>query len=771
VSETVLDRLVVRLTEALAYNANVAVAPVALLWPDGSSQWLPVIDRIGERLPLVSLGDYAPDGRQGPAYWVRCVVMRILDIGLPAGPPIVYLPGVARSELRAVEACPPQLAPMAELQYRSQWFSHPNGKDWTVRSFLSHRDRGLGLQVADDPETSLLILHALDRLVDLRVDRVSSQLLDADFFRDLINPDPQRTLLSWLDDPSGLRSRLDEAQWSAFVQQCKADYGFHPALDGEIIAARKLGQREGAWVQVWKRFAESPRRYPGIPERLRQAKPMELPFEASEAWPQDNESAEEVLRAAFSALADETPALARARVRALEDESRGRRGWVWAELDQSPLAFAAEQLALLADVTARPLAAADLASLMADYANRGWRADDALLRALEVASSPADRRAVAAAAAAMYRPWLEAGANALQAAIGPMANDHTYQPGPPASTAQGTATVFVDGLRLDVARRVNERLANVGLATSVSASLAALPTVTQTAKPALVPVPAGALVAGPELHPANAATGTKATIQVLRSLMADNNVQVLNAVETGDPSGTAWTEAGELDHRGHDMGVRLVDYLDEEVERIIMRIRELLDAGWIRVDVVTDHGWILLPGRMEKVELPVATTEAKKGRCARLKPGADVAVPTVPWFWDQDVRIAVAPGVTCFEANKEYEHGGVSPQECIVPRLTVSAGAAVKATGGPEITKIKWLGLLCRVEFTGVSQRVLIDLRALPADAKSSIAEEAKAITSAGKVSLVVPDEEHEGEAAHLVLLGDDGRILAQREVIVGKNR
>jgi hypothetical protein len=219
------------------------------------------------------------------------------------------------------------------------------------------------------------------------------------------------------------------------------------------------------------------------------------------------------------------------------------------------------------------------------------------------------------------------------------------------------------------------------------------------------------------------------------------------------------------------VGIRLVDYLDEAVERISTRILELLDAGWRRVDLVTDHGWILLPDGMEKVELPVAATEVKKGRCARLKHGADVAVPTVPWFWDQDVRIALAPGITCFEANKEYEHGGVSPQECIVPRLTVTTSAAIKETGAPEITKIKWLGLLCRVEFTGLSQHALIDLRALPADAKTSIAEQAKETSSAGKASLVVPDEEHEGERAHLVLVGDDGQLLAQREVIVGKNR
>jgi hypothetical protein len=135
------------------------------------------------------------------------------------------------------------------------------------------------------------------------------------------------------------------------------------------------------------------------------------------------------------------------------------------------------------------------------------------------------------------------------------------------------------------------------------------------------------------------------------------------------------------------------------------------------------------------------------------------------------VRIALAPGVTCFESNKEYEHGGVSPQECIVPRLSVVAGATASTTGGPEITKVKWFGLQCRVEFSGVTDKVLVDIRGLPAEPKSSIAEQAKATSSGARLSLLVPDEDHEGERAHLVLVADDGRILAHREVVVGRNR
>jgi hypothetical protein len=771
VSETVLDRLVARITEALAYNANAAVAPAALLWPDGGSQWRTIIDRIGERLPVVTLGDYDSDARQGPAYWLRCVVMRTVDVGLPDGSPIVYLPGVARSALRAIDTCPPELAPIAELQYRSQWFSHPNGRDWTVWSLLSHGERGLGLQVADSPEASAVMSHALDRLVDLRLDRLSQQFLDADFFVDLINPDPVRSLLDWLDDPSSFHPRLDEAQWSAFVQQCQADYGFDPLSEGEITAGRMLGQGEGPWAQVWKRFAETPERYPGIPARLRQARPLELFSEHAEAWPQDNEAAEDQLRTRLLDFAALTAEGARKEATALDAEHAWRRGTVWADLDLAPLAFAMEQLALLAELTAKPLAADSVTSIAEDYRNHGWQADDALLRSMGAARALTDRAAVSAASEAMYRPWLEAGAKALQRAIGPLANDGTYEPGSPASMTSGVVTLFVDGLRLDIAHRVQGRLTGVGMDASLDTSLAALPTVTQTAKPALVPAARGALTAGPDLHPANAATGTKATIQVLRALMADNEVQVLDATATGDPSGTAWAEAGEIDRRAHDVGIRLVDHLDAEIERIVARVRELLDAGWKRVEIVSDHGWILLPGGMERIELPVATTEVKKGRCARLKDGAQVSVPTVPWFWDQDVRIALAPGITCFESNKEYEHGGVSPQECIVPRLTITAGVAAQPTGGPEFTRIKWLGLLCRIEFIGVDQGVLVDIRALPADPATSIADEAKETSSAGKVSLVIPDEDHEGERAHLVLVTADGQLLAQREVIVGKNR
>ena len=78
----------------------------------------------------------------------------------------------------------------------------------------------------------------------------------------------------------------------------------------------------------------------------------------------------------------------------------------------------------------------------------------------------------------------------------------------------------------------------------------------------------------------------------------------------------------------------------------------------------------------------------------------------MPWHWDRDVRIAVAPGVTCFEASKVYEHGGVSPQECVVPRLVVSRRHDAAGDRGTRRSReLKWLGLTLVVEFDEPARR------------------------------------------------------------------
>ena len=195
------------------------------------------------------------------------------------------------------------------------------------------------------------------------------------------------------------------------------------------------------------------------------------------------------------------------------------------------------------------------------------------------------------------------------------------------------------------------------------------------------------------------------------------------------------------------------------------RILDLLEAGWREVRVITDHGWLLLPGGLPKAELPEHLTTVRKGRCARLRDGANASYQVVPWSLDSDVRVAVAPGIHAFEAGKEYEHGGLSPQECVVPVLTVTASAA--PTTAANIAEVKWTGLRCKVRVEDAPENAKVDLRSRAADPSASITS-AKPIKPDRTAALFVADDTREFEAAILVVLDSEGRVLAQVPTVVG---
>ncbi|MEJ7711053.1 MAG: hypothetical protein WKF84_14610 [Pyrinomonadaceae bacterium] len=224
----------------------------------------------------------------------------------------------------------------------------------------------------------------------------------------------------------------------------------------------------------------------------------------------------------------------------------------------------------------------------------------------------------------------------------------------------------------------------------------ALPSVTPTAKPAVSPI-ADALTAsaeGEEFRPLVIATNDPLTTYRFRALMQDRGFQILGGTEVGDPAGTAWTEIGNLDTYGHEQGWKLARRVGEVIDEMIERLAALIAAGWQKIRIVTDHGWLLMPGSLPKTEMPGFLAETRWGRCAALKETSIVEMQIVPWHWSADVRIAVAPGINVFKNGLEYAHGGLSLQECVAVEFTVTSdkASAPQAT----ITGVEWVGLRCR---------------------------------------------------------------------------
>lgn len=770
--KTVIEEIVRSLEAAAKFNPNDVVHPYAVLWTDHDAQWQPIIVQLRRLLPqLLTLGDYEPELRCGPAIWLRCVVDRGLpEVEIPQGTtPIVYLPGVSRQELRAVQECPDSLKPLVELQYRGVCWTQKNGKDWTVEAFLVSDEGGLGLDVARYATTRRAMLGALAELATTAVDRLRGKHLEAEDFDKLFSDDPAKDLLLWLSDPEAVKSGWDGGRWAAFKSRCKSDFKFDPDKDGELVGAEYLGKRDGPWATVWERFTESPVLYPGVPELLRKAKPSDLFVEPLSSWPQSNESAEDELRRALVSLEKSTPGKARERVVELEKRHGSRRDWVWAKLGQAPLANALRHISLLVEVAATKLGGASAAEMAKRYADSAWEVDTAALAAAAVVKSTTDAQAVSKALNAVYRPWLESAAEHLQAIVEkePLPG-HDGQSVDEFQVETGGIVLFADGLRFDVSQRLASRMREKGWTVTMSTRWAGLPTVTATAKPAVSPVSnyIKGTSLGEDFIPATAAGGQPLTTDRFRKLLASSGYQYVGADETGDSSGRGWTENGELDKLGHSLQGKLAGRVEEQVELLLERIETLLDAGWKEIRVVTDHGWLWLPGGLPKVDLPKYLTASRWARCAAIKGGSKVEVPTVRWHWNANERVAVAPGIACFGAGNEYAHGGLSLQESLIPVIRVTAGKAA-ANASAEINEVNWAGLRCRVRVEAAQPGLSVDLRTKVNDPGSSVSQ-ARTLDSKGSASLLVADDELEGSPAVVVVLDASGHVIAKQPMIIG---
>lgn len=767
---TALGRLIEHL-RAKAAALDGQTAPAAILWTDPKGEWRSLLDLLRARVEeLLVLGDYRPHERSGPAIWLRCVVDRVLGAPeLPDGRvPILYLPGVARQQLRAGQECPAAWRPLVELMFRGALWVQPNGSDWGVTTFLSS-PRALGLDVARDNATTDALLRALPEVALTPLAQLSGRQLQADDFDRMLAGDVVRDLLRWMGDPEATRARLGANGWGAFCSRCRDDLGFNPDTDSDVVAGERLGGGKGPWAAVWARFAEAPASYGDVAGLLRRSRPSgELAF-SRERWPDLNDQDEASVRTALTDLCELPHAKACEAVARLEAEHEGRRGWVWAHMGLSPMAQVLDPLARLAAAARSALGGSTPDDVAEAYLERGWQADAAAWEAI-AASPTADEARVSAVVRHLLEPWLADSAHAFQAALG-------RAPLPGRDDARGALEVgddvcvlFADGLRFDLAQRLAERLEALGCRVTLGRRWAALPTVTATAKPAVTPV--ADEVRGAALGDDFAAylekTGKPANAANLRTAMQERGIQILGDGAFDAPlshPARGWLETGEIDSLGHTLGSRLARQLGAELDRLVDRIQGLLDAGWRAVRVVTDHGWLLLPGGLPKVDLPKHLTASRWARCAVVAGDSSPDVPRARWHWNQSQWFATAPGIGCFNKSEEYAHGGLSIQECLTPDLRVERTAEAAATA--VIASITWRGMRCLVEARARGGAVTADLR-LERPSGASVAAAAKAVEADGSVSLVVSDDEYEACPLVLVLVDESGRILTQARTRVG---
>jgi hypothetical protein len=674
--------------------------------------------------------------------------------------------------LRAAGDCPANLQPLVELQYRGRVWHQSNGHDWTVRAFLVSED-GLSLDIAGDRRTEEAMLRALPVLAEEDLRTLHGRRLDADDFDKLSVQDPVRDLLLWLNNPVVFEAGAKGGRWASFRSLCQSEFGLDldRASAGDI--AGLILRADVRFDRVWNRFAEAPQLYPGLTKLLQEpsGSGQSLISLDTSRDPKINEQEESQLRKELEAAIALPQATACQKVLELEMRHGSRRNWVWARAGMSPWAIAMRPLARLAKKATTPVGGATVLGAASNYAESGWDCDAAAMEALESIRSGSDAGVMRRIVRTVYEPWLEASARHFQSLV--VASQTLVKDAVGATnSAKNACLIFVDGLRFDVAARLASQLEARGLRTTLSHRLAALPTVTPTAKPAVTPI-ATAIKGGsgvdftPMIQSKN---GLKAfTAPAMRERMESEGIEVFDASDIRMPGGSnsgGWTECGSIDTLGHNMQADLPWQLVSEIERISDRVFSLLDAGWRSVRIVTDHGWLLLPGGLPKVDLPPYLAETKWARCAVVKGQPDLTVPVTWWHWGSEVRIASPPGIACFRSGEVYAHGGISLQECVVPDLNVERGTGSTFA---SIQSVEWRGMRCRIRVSTNEPRVRVDLRTNWKQDSSTIVALIKEVGTAGEVSLAVSDDRWEGAAASVVLLDLDGNVMTTQTTCVGE--
>ncbi|MCK9404662.1 MAG: BREX-1 system phosphatase PglZ type B [Chitinophagaceae bacterium] len=764
------EKILEALDKAKSHNSSVMAKPEVILWPDPECQWVDVISVLQSALPqLLIYGNYEPAKKQGPAIWLKCMIAKMLPEADWDGDaiPIIYLPGIAKSDLRNVENAVFNFQPLLEYQYTGTLFIQENGKEWTILAFVENPTIGLGVKVAQDNATKVALIKSLSTIFQDREVLSGKTTIDADYLNNQLLPDIIPIILKWICKGDALLQSMEAGKKEVFISLCKSQYDFEPDHKNIKAIAEKLGSQNNSWKYLWQLYATAPHKYPEIQDLLRLAKPADLGTGIfalpDESWPQVNEQKEEALAMALVKAARLDAKKALTVLNELETEHGVRRNWVWFELGKSPLADALHYLVQMALKASEAFSSSSIGELKSYYTTSGYLVDQFMRKSLAAVKSGKDKTIVKSIIQLFYQPWLESITIKFQKLVEADTSIFTTQT---AIEETESFVLFVDAFRYELAEEFSQRLSKFKLKISLQAGWSAIPSLTPTAKPNVSPIASIVSTQSDisEFRP-KLQNGKDLQTNIFRDALKANNFRFVSNANDIQGEGKYWQEIGEVDTKGHEEQSDMVKRIEELFEQVHESLDVAFEKGIKRIKIVTDHGWLLLPGGLPKTQLNAGLTETRWGRCALIKEGAKTDLLHLPWRWNPAIYIAYAPGISFFMANQEYAHGGISLHECLVPTMIIENPNVLNIE--VEVKAVKWVNLKCTVQTSDVPDGYSIDIRTKYNDAKTSIVLSQNKALRGNSVTLMV-DDSAEFQAAIIVLLDENERILDKKPTTVG---
>jgi len=771
-SSSLLDYIIKSITAAKQYNSSQVTAPNVILWPDPESQWISIQDILREEIPaFLTLGKYNPEVNQGPAIWLKCMVDRMLpDADWDENTiPVIYMPGISKVDIKKIEEAPSAQQPLMEYQFTGSLWTQENGREWTIMAFIQNIEHGMGLEVDRDNATKEALIKTLPSIVQ-ESSSFFRKKVDADFLNELLVPQVIPNLLKWIEGGDDALAFLSLDQKEAFKDVVKSQYQLNLNYSLVLDYVKGIGSQKDPWHKVWQYFANAPHKYPKLIEYLEQATPDDLGtgmFKLPEdSWPPVNRQKEEELKKAILKLKKKESSFALEQLEQLATEHKSRLQWVWMELRQSPLAEALPKMLELAKQSLQTYNNDSITSLSKYYQSEGYKIDHTLRQLYLIADNKEYKETIQVITDIFYRPWLEKMTNRFQELVKANADDIT-DTAPQEIIAKAPFILFVDAFRYDIALEFTKQLSN-RFDTEIQQVWSALPSLTPTSKPSVSPVAASVSKTSEiDSFQPYLTSGKPLTHYYFKNELNDKGIDFISSEsQIDDPCKRYWMEIGDIDEKGHSEQATMLRRVPKLLSELIDTINRISEKGIKEITIVTDHGWLLLPGGLPKAKLHKVLAETRWGRCAELKEGVSTDLLQLPWTWNPNIHIAYAPGICFFKKNEEYAHGGISIQECMTPLITIKVKetrASVKAF----IEGFKWIGLRLQAITSAADNSFSLDVRTKRNDANTSILL-SKPKFEDNDWKLMV-DSDFEGQACTLILLNPQGIIVDSKLIEVGR--
>jgi hypothetical protein len=355
------------------------------------------------------------------------------------------------------------------------------------------------------------------------------------------------------------------------------------------------------------------------------------------------------------------------------------------------------------------------AELLGWYSEVGWRVDQAH-RAYELARVALDLQGELeqhiVAARAAYEAWIDGMLLATSATlegdgvdVGPLARQGEVHDRWVSGVDGPVAYVWVDALRYELGQELAEQLAGISGRVEVYSALAAAPAITPVGMANLAPDAASRLslmLDGEKLVVRLSGTpisGVTERINQLRAahpggvadLTLDEAASLLDkelkkAVESAQ---LLLVRSQELDAQGESGMLNTAWPQFAQVVQLLVRlVARLGHAGVRRVVITADHGFVALPrglGADRTVDPPTGGVGELHRRvwvgCGGTTTPSTLRVPLAATGTTGNVDLIVPRGLAVFRGSgsKQFFHGGLSPQELLVPVVVVDLATPTAA--------------------------------------------------------------------------------------------